>query len=89
MEGDRRQAQEAKNNFSEVINRAQKKGHQIITRHGKPAAVVLSMEEFDKLAKPKESLADFLFKSPLRGSGLVIERDKDGGMREVDFGDWE
>jgi len=65
---------EAKAKFSEVMERAEKEGPQRITKHGQETAVVVSAEEWAKKAepKPKESLAEFLSKSPLRGSGLVI-----------------
>ena len=32
--------QDAKNQFSEVVRRAQKEGPQTVTRHGRPVAVV-------------------------------------------------
>jgi antitoxin Phd len=47
------QLQEAKNSFSEVVNRALTEGAQTITRHGKPVVVVVSQEEFLK-KKPAE-----------------------------------
>lgn len=39
------QVQEAKNRFSEVIERAQREGPQTITRHGKPVAKIVSLDE--------------------------------------------
>jgi prevent-host-death family protein len=54
------QLQEAKNCFSEVVNRALKDGVQTITRHGKPVVVVLSQEEFRKMAPEKEEKFDLL-----------------------------
>ena len=65
---------EAKAKFSELLERAEKEGPQRITKHGRETAVVVSAEEWAKKVepKPKESLAEFLAKSPLRGSGLVI-----------------
>jgi len=75
---------EAKAKFSEVLERAEKEGPQRITKHGRETAVVVSAEEWAKKTKPKESLAEFLSKSPLRGSGLEIERRKDK-PREIDL----
>jgi prevent-host-death family protein len=71
------QLQEAKNKLSKVVEEARKSGPQVITVRGKEAAVVLSIEEYRRIAPKKESLADFLLRSPLRGSGIVIEREAD------------
>ena len=68
------QLQEAKNKLSQLVEEARKSGPQVITVRGKEAAVVLSIEEYRRLAPKQESLAEFLAKSPLRGSGLEIER---------------
>ncbi|MBL9179064.1 MAG: type II toxin-antitoxin system Phd/YefM family antitoxin [Verrucomicrobiaceae bacterium] len=54
------QLQTAKNRFSEVVNRAITDGAQTITRHGKPVVVVMSQEEFRKLAPAKEGKFDLL-----------------------------
>ena len=54
------QLQEAKNRFSEVVNRALKDGAQTITRHGKAVVVVLSQEDFRRLAPAKEEEFDLL-----------------------------
>ena len=54
------QLQTAKNRFSEVVNRAITDGTQTITRHGKPVVVVMSQEEFRKLAPAKEEKFDLL-----------------------------
>jgi prevent-host-death family protein len=69
---------EAKAKLSEVIEKAQTAGPQRITRHGKEAVVVVSAEEWKRKTKRRESLAEFLLASPLRGSGLEIERFEDG-----------
>ena len=68
------QLQEAKNKLSQLVEEARKSGPQVITVRGREAAVVLSIEEYRRLAPKPESLAEFLAKSPLRGSGLEIER---------------
>ena len=43
--------QDAKNKFSAVVNAAQKGQAQVITRRGVASAVVLSMEDFEKLQR--------------------------------------
>ena len=65
---------EAKSRFSELIDKAMREGAQEITRHGRRAVVVVSAEEWDRRARRKGSLVEFLDQSPLRGSGLEIER---------------
>lgn len=67
----------AKAKFSEVIDKARTQGPQTVTRNGKRAVVVVSAEEWDRRTKPKESLVEFLRKSPLRGSGIDLERIRD------------
>jgi prevent-host-death family protein len=68
---------EAKAKFSELIERARDNGPQTITRNGRNAVVVVSAEEWERKTKRKGNLAEFFAASPLRGSGLVIERSKD------------
>jgi len=70
------QLQEAKNRFSEVVNNALRDGPQWVTRHGREAVVILSAKEFHRLHANRETLADFLLKSPLRGTNLDLKRDK-------------
>lgn len=73
------QLQEAKSKFSQVVREAQTSGPQVITVHGKETAVVISAQEYNQLIHRQGSLAEFLMNSPLRGSGLVIERGQDLG----------
>jgi antitoxin Phd len=70
------QLQEAKSKFSEMVERALKHGPQIVTRRGQKTVVVLPFEDYERLTKSTESLSQFLLKSPLKGSGLEISRDK-------------
>ena len=67
---------EAKAKFSQVIEQA-RTGPQTITRNGRPAAVVVSAEEWERRTSRTGTLADFPAASPLRGSALQIERSKD------------
>jgi prevent-host-death family protein len=70
------QLQEAKNKFSNLVERAQKEGPQVVTKHGKEAVVILSADDYRKLARPKINLHQFLRKSPLAGLDLDLSRDK-------------
>lgn len=72
----------AKARLSEVIDRAQT-GPQIITRHGKPNAVIVSAEEWARKTARKGTLAEFLLASPLRGAGLELERVQDEPRDEM------
>ncbi len=60
--------QDAKAKFSEVVNFAISEGPQIVTRRGKAVAVVVSVDEYEKLTGEgeQESLGKFLLNSPLR-----------------------
>jgi prevent-host-death family protein len=78
------QLQVAKNKLSEVVDKALTDGPQTITRHGKPAVVVVDAAQFGKMTEPKESLIEFFARSPLRGVALDLRRSRDGG-RDVDL----
>lgn len=71
------QLQEAKNSFSTVVEKALTEGYQVVTRHGQPAVVVMSVEEFRKLKPAPESLVDFLAASPLRALSALRKRRRD------------
>jgi len=78
------QLQEAKNRLSTVVERALQEGPQMITLRGKPTAVVMSAESFEKLTHPQSSLAQFFQRSPLHGIQLDLRRKKDTS-REVEL----
>ena len=67
--------QDAKNQFSHVVELAQTEGPQTVTRHGRPVAVVVSADEFKTLSRPKETILEFF--APLRGSGIRLKRNRD------------
>jgi prevent-host-death family protein len=75
---------EAKAKLSEVIDQAVSNGPQTITRSGRKAVVVVSIEEWERKTSRKGTLADFFAESPLRDSGLTLERD-DSPPREIDL----
>ncbi len=68
---------DAKARFSEVVERALSDGPQLVTRNGRRAVVVVSAKDWERKAKRRGSLVDFFADSPLRNSGLKIERMKD------------
>jgi prevent-host-death family protein len=74
----------AKARLSEVIERAASEGPQMITRHGRKAAVVVSAEEWERKTRRQGNLVEFFARSPLHGSSVRIERLK-GGLRKTDL----
>jgi len=69
------QLQDAKARFSEVVKSSQEHGPQEISVRGKPAAVVLSRRDYDRLRSRKPSFVEFLRHSPLVGVDLDVPRD--------------
>lgn len=72
---------DAKARLSEVVDRARSDGPQEITRHGKPAAVVVSIDAWRALQVRREPLVAFLRRG-LRE--IDVERQSDPG-RDVDL----
>ena len=68
---------EAKAKLSELIESARVVGPQTITKNGRTAVVVVSADEWERKARRVGNLAEFFASSPLRDSGLVIERVRD------------
>jgi prevent-host-death family protein len=75
---------DAKAHLSEVVESALKTGPQVITRHGRKAVVVVSAEEWERKTARRGTLADFFATSPLRESGLDLERPQDD-PRDLDL----
>lgn len=71
------QLQDAKNKFSSLVDKAQHNGPQIVTKHGKDAVVIMSVDEYKKLKKPKKNLVKFFQSSPIAKENLDISRNKD------------
>ena len=70
---------EARAKFSELIEKARTCGPQRIVQHGEEAVVVVvSAAEWRRKVRREGNLVEFLERSPLRGSGLVVRRLKDG-----------
>jgi prevent-host-death family protein len=77
------QVQEAKAHLSEVMEKAEQEGPQIITRHGAERVVVLSIADYRALTAKKKDFITLLLTGP-KFDDFEIERDKDTG-REVDL----
>ena len=70
------QLQDAKAKFSELVDTAQDKGPQFITRHGRLTAVVLSKQEYEHLnGNGNDALVAHLLGGP-KVEKFRIERDR-------------
>ncbi|MDR2542024.1 MAG: type II toxin-antitoxin system Phd/YefM family antitoxin [Treponema sp.] len=76
------QLQEAKAMFSDVIKAAVVKP-QTITIHGKETAVILSVDKYKKLVRPRQSLFEFIQSSPLFNTELELPQRQPEKMREI------
>lgn len=77
--------QDAKNRFSEVVEAAQHRP-QTVTKHGRPAVVVVAANEYERLRRLEHmkvpSFAELLLAMP--SDGKEFER-LEGSMREPGF----
>ena len=73
---------DAKARLSQLLDQAINDGPQAITKRGREVAIVVSIEEWHRKSSRTGSLAGFLAASPLRDSGLDIER-LDAPARDV------
>ncbi|MDX1568241.1 MAG: type II toxin-antitoxin system Phd/YefM family antitoxin [Longimicrobiales bacterium] len=79
--------EDARNRFSEVVRRAMDQEPQLVTRHGREAAVVIGVEEYRRLTAPRnllQFLQDSPFSKAVAEGELELERPKDYG-RDVDL----
>lgn len=77
------QLQVAKANLSRVVAAAREHGPQTITVHGQASAVVVSVEEFRRLANEKKPLSQFFRDLAPAGRGLRLKRSRDTGRKVV------
>ena len=76
------QLREAKANLSEVVDRATEGKPSVITRHGKPEAVVLGFKDWERLSNVP-SFGRLLMSAP-KGIGELPRRVK-GPLRTADL----
>lgn len=82
MREHRRQLQDAKSRFSDVVRDAERGEVTIVTRRGVDAAVVMSVERYRAFVRPEISILDTLQGAPPMDE-LPLERSDDLG-RTVD-----
>lgn len=80
------QVQEAKSHFSELVERAQREGPQLITRHGRPVARVVALGAADTAgaagteAQSDDGFVEFLLNAPKLEGGLpAMPRSAEAG----------
>lgn len=56
--------QDAKNQFSKLVQKARDEGPQVVTVRGQRAAVVLSAADYDELSGNRPNLVDHLLSAP-------------------------
>jgi prevent-host-death family protein len=79
------QLQDPKNRLSEPVRRASDEGPQIVTGHGKRAAVLISAAAYDRPTRPTASFTDFLLSGPDWPDCLIHtinDRSRDTGRTE-------
>lgn len=74
---------EAKNKFSELVNRAESEGPQTVLRRGEPVAVLVSISEYKRTCTPKRSLKDMILNGPDL-TGVDLSRNQ-APSREFDW----
>ncbi|MGF1676054.1 MAG: type II toxin-antitoxin system Phd/YefM family antitoxin [Rivularia sp. (in: cyanobacteria)] len=77
------QLQEAKNKFSEVVDKAINEGAQVITRRGVEVAIVLSYREYRQMIASKKKISEFFRESPLVEEDLDFSRDKSDAREDI------
>lgn len=70
----------AKQRFSELVQRAQREGPQLVTKHGREAVVVISASDYRRL-RAEPSLVEFIQSAP--DFGLLDLRRADDDGRET------
>ena len=69
--------QDAKSQFSKVVEDALHHGPQYVTRRGVKAVVVVSVQEYEALTTNKPTFKEFLLMCPTIDDELDLERQRD------------
>ncbi len=76
---------EAKNNLSNLIRLAEKGQPQVIRRHERDVAVVVSIDDWKKMGGKQESLLEFFQRSGLDAILPYLDDRPNDLPREIDF----
>ena len=69
--------QDAKSQFSKLVEEALHHGPQYVTRRGKDAVVIVSVREYEALTSHTPTFKEFLLSCPTLDEPLDIERSKE------------
>jgi prevent-host-death family protein len=75
------QLQRAKAELSKLIDTSASNGPQTVTRHGRPAAVVLSPPDYARLRRRRPDFKRFLRRACLHDLDLARDRDRGRKIR--------
>ena len=76
------QIQNAKNRFSELVNKASQGKPQLVTKNGKPVAYVIDCSTYrKKIANDKHSKKSIIMDRPHKDIIIPIVRDKGTGRK--------
>ncbi len=77
---------EAKAHLDEVIDEVEGGEPQTVLTNGDERAALMPIEEWGTTTqRTRGTLAEFFHNSPLRGSGIVLERHPDTQVRDIDL----
>lgn len=74
--------QDAKAQFSELVQLCRESGPQLVTRHGQDAVVVVSAAMYKTLTRNEQSLGNFLRSAPRVDLDLVRSNDE---VRDIEL----
>jgi prevent-host-death family protein len=69
--------QEARSQFSKVVEKALKSGPQYVTKRGVKTVVIVSIREYEELTLKKPTFKEFLLGCPKMDDHFDLERQKD------------
>lgn len=69
--------QDAKSQFSKLVEQALKYGPQYVTRRGVTTVVIVSVQEYESLRSHKPGLTEFLLNCPKSDVPLDLDRQRD------------
>ena len=69
--------QDAKSQFSKLVEEALHHGPQYVTRRGKEAVVIVSVNEYEALIAHRPTFKEFLLSCPTLDEPLDIERSQE------------
>jgi antitoxin Phd len=69
--------QEARSQFSKLVEEALTHGPQYVTRRGVDTVVIVSVKEYESLTSKKPDFTDFLLSCPTLDAPLDLERQRD------------